>query len=282
MSPIPAIPFYLAVASYLTAAGLALRFVRNPDEAGLILSKRLAAAGNTLLLAVFAYRWWAFQAVPFTGLGDSLNLFLVLCAGIMLLVQRRAGMRPLLVYYMPALGVMAVIAGLIAPRHLNEPPKELNSLLLGLHVGLVFLSFALFFVASLTSMAYAFKARQLKLRVTTGLAARLPSLELLDQTLYRLISVGYPSFIATALLGLGWAWGERDLLGDYWFVSPKILLSYAMVALYAVSFHSRQFGLLRGPKLAYLVFFGFTFLLGIYLVVGIFQVSGANFWNGES
>lgn len=282
MSPIPAIPFYLAIASYLAAAMLALRYVRNTDDSGLVLAKRAAALGNTLILAVFVYRWWTFQAVPFTGLGDSLNLFLVLCAGIMLLVQRRAGMRPLLVYYLPALGLIAVIAGLVAPRHLSEPPKELNSLLLSIHVGLVFLSFALFFVASLTSMAYAFKARQLKLRVTTGLAARLPALEQLDRTLYGLIAVGYPSFIATALLGLGWAWGERDLLGDYWFVSPKILLSYAMVALYAVSFHARQFGALRGPKLAYLVFVGFSFLLAVYLMVGIFQVGGAAFWDGES
>jgi ABC-type transport system involved in cytochrome c biogenesis permease subunit len=282
VSPIPAIPFYLAVASYLAAAILALRFVRSPDESSLVLSKRVAALGNTLLLTVFAYRWWTFSAVPFTGLGDSLNLFLVLCAGIMLLVQRRPGMRPLLVYYMPALGLIAVIAGLVAPRHLGDPPKELNSLLLSVHVGLVFLSFALFFVASLTSMAYTFKARQLKLRVTTGLAARLPALEQLDQTLYRLIAVGYPSFIATALLGLGWAWGERDLLGELWFVSPKILLSYAMVALYAVSFHARQFGSLRGPKLAYLVFVGFTIILTVYLMVGIFQVGGADFWDGDA
>jgi len=282
LSPIPAIPFYLAVASYLAAAGLALRFVKNPDELALVLAKRAAALGNTLLLAVFVYRWWKFGSVPFTGLGDSLNLFLVLCAGIMLLVQRRDGMRPLLVYYLPALGILAAIAGLVAPRYLDTPPKDLNSVLLSVHVGLVFLSFALFFVASLTSVAYAFKARQLKLRATTGLAARLPALELLDKTLYRLIAVGYPSFIATALLGLGWAWGQRELLGDYWFVSPKILLSYGMVALYAISFHARQFGSLRGPKLAYLVFVGFSFLLAVYLMVGIFQVGGAAFWGGES
>jgi ABC-type transport system involved in cytochrome c biogenesis permease subunit len=282
LAAIPAIPFYLAVGSYLLAAGLALRFVRTPDESALVLAKRAAALGNTLLLAVFIYRWWKFAAVPFTGLGDSLSLFLVLCTGIMLLVQRRPGMRPLLVYYLPAVALIAVIAGLVAPKYLDAAPKELNGVLLTMHVGLVFLSFALFFVASLTSVAYAFKAHQLKRRATTGLSARLPALELLDQTLYRLIAAGYPSFIVTAVLGLGWAWGQRDLLGDYWFVSPKILLSYAMVALYAVSFHARQFGALRGPKLAYLVFVGFTFLLAVYLVTGIFHVGGASFWGAES
>lgn len=282
MAAIPAIAFYLAVAAYVAAAGTALRYVRTPDESALIVAKRAAAAGNVLLLAVFIYRWWQFQAIPFTGLGDSLNLFIVLCTGIMLLVQRRAGMRPLLVYYLPAVAVIAAIAALVAPRYLNQPPKELNGLLLTAHVGLVFLSFALFFVASLTSIAYVFKASRLKHRATTGLSARLPALEQLDQTLFRLIAAGYPSFIATALLGLGWAWGQRDLLGEYWFISDKILLSYGMVALYAVSFHARQFGSLRGPKLAYLVFVGFSFLLAVYLVTSIFQVGGAAFWGAES
>lgn len=282
MSPIPAIPFYLAVACYIAAGLLTLQFVRLTDDRLLRLAKRMAAAGNTLILAVFLYRWWEFGAIPLTGLGDSLNLFLVLCTGIMLLVQRRPGMQPLLCYYMPALALIAIVDGLVAPRYLDQPPKQLNDVLVTIHVGLVFLSFALFFVASLTSMAYAVKAQSLKRRVTTGFVAKLPSLELLDKTLYRLIGVGYPAFVITALFGLAWAWAARDLLGDYWFVAPKILLSYAMVVLYAISFHVRRFGWLRGPKLAYLVFFGFTLLLATYLVVGIFQIGGQTFWGGQA
>lgn len=279
MPLIPAIPFYLAVAAYLAAAGLALRFLISPDERLFVLAKRAAALGNTLLLAVFVYRWWKFGAAPFTGMGDSLNLFLVLCTGIMLLVQRRAEMRPLLVYYFPALALMAIISGIVGPRYLNDAPKALNGWLLTAHVGLVFLSFALFFVASMTSAAYVAKAQRLKRRATGGFSARLPSLDLLDRALLQLIGAGYVSFVVTAALGLGWAWAARDTLGDYWFISPKILLSLAMVALYAVSFHARRFGLLRGPKLAYLVFFGFSTLLAVYLVSGLFQLGGAAFWG---
>lgn len=282
MALIPAIPFYLSVACYLLAAGLALRTVRAADDRALSAARHAAGAGNTLLLAVFVYRWWKFGAVPFTGMGDSLNLFLVLCAGIMLTVQRRAEMRPLLVYYFPALAVMAIIGGLVGPRYLNEAPKALNGWLLTVHVGLVFFSFALFFVASLTSVAYAVKAQRLKRLDTGGLTGRLPSLDLLDATLYRLIAAGYASFIVTAALGLGWAFSARELLGEYWYISPKIFLSFAMVALYAVCFHGRGLGLLRGPNLAYLVFFGFSSLLALYLVVGAFQVGGAAFWGTAS
>ena len=197
-----AIPFYIATASYVVAAGLSLAYVRGADERVLFFAKRLAALGNVGLLAVFLYRWWSFRLVPFTGLGDSLNLFLVLCTGIILMLQRNEKMKPLLAYYLPALALIALVNAAVSPQHLAEPPRELDGLLLTIHVGLVFLAFALFFVASLTSLGYVVKARRLKSRVTTGFAAtRLPSLERLDNTLYRLIAAGYPAFVATALLG---------------------------------------------------------------------------------
>lgn len=281
--PLEAIPFYLATACYVTAAGLSLSYVWGANERVLFFAKRLAAVGNVGLLGVFLYRWWSFRLVPFTGMSDSLNLFLVLCTGIILMLQRNEKMKPLLVYYLPALAAIALVNAAIAPRYLGESPKELNGLLLTIHVGLVFLSFALFFVASLTSLGYVLKARRLKNHVSTGfVATRFPSLERLDATLYRLISVGYPSFVATAVLGLIWAWLQRDHLGAYWFASSKILLSFGMVALYAVSFHVRRLGLLRGPKLAYLIFFGFTFLLVTYLALGVMQLEGYSFWESTT
>lgn len=283
MSSLAAIPFYLAAACYVAAAGLAVRYARGGDEGGLFHAKRLAAIANTMLLLVFLYRWWHFKLVPFTGMGDSLNLFLVLCTGIILTVQRDERMRPMLAYYLPALALIAVVNAGVGPRYLDESPKALNGLLLTVHVGLVFLAFALFFVASLTSLAYALKARRLKSRETTGfVATMLPSLERLDHSLYRLISVGYPAFLVTAVFGLMWAWAERDLLGQYWFVSPKILMSLVMVALYAVSFHARRFGRLRGPKLAYLVFFGFSLLLATYLLLGVLQLGEGTFWETQT
>ncbi|MDK1021624.1 MAG: cytochrome c biogenesis protein CcsA [Candidatus Hydrogenedentes bacterium] len=273
-----AIPFYLAMACYVVAAGLSLAYVRGSDERVLFFAKHLAAAANVGILLVFLYRWWSFRLVPLTGMVDSLNLFLVLSTGIILMIQRNEKMKPLLAFYLPALAIIAIVNAAVAPRYLGEPPTALKGLPLTIHVGLVFLAFALFFVASMTSLGYVIKARGLKSRVTTGFAAtRLPSLERLDNTLYRLIGVGYPAFLVTAALGLLWAWAERDLLGTYWFVAPKILLSLGMVALYAVSFHMRRFGLLRGPKLAYLVFFGFTFLLVTYLVLGVLKIEGYTF-----
>ena len=277
MPPILAIPFYMAIAAYLCAAAMSISYIRGAGDPILLHAKRVAAAGNTLLLLVFVIRWAQWGRPPFTGLGDSLNLFLILSTGIILTVQRRDALRPLMCFYFPALAVLAVLTAIIAPRYLVEGPRELNGLLLTIHVGLVFLAFALFFVASLTSVAYAFKAQHLKRHKTTGFFQKLPSLEQLDSTLFRLIGAGYPVFAITLVLGLLWAWVQRDSLGAYWFVSPKVIFAMVMVLFYATSFHVRRFGLLRGPKLAYVVFVGFTILMATYLVLGLMNHFGTYF-----
>jgi ABC-type transport system involved in cytochrome c biogenesis permease subunit len=281
MLPASAIPFYLAAVAYAAAGFLSLRYIRGSESQILIPAKRMAAAGNLLLLAVFLYRWWQFNLIPFTGLGDSLNLFLVLCTGIILSIQRVDAMRPLLAYYLPALAILALINASVGHLYLNEPPKELNGFLVTFHVGLIFLSFALFFIASLTSLAYVNKARSLKRMKTTGLMHKFPSLEQIDKTLYELISVGYPTFAVTLLMGFIWAWTERDRLGDSWYISPRIILAVVMVGFYAACFHIRQYGLLRGPKLAYVVFFAFVFFFLSYLGIELLQYGGYSLWEAK-
>lgn len=282
MPLITSIPFYAAVAAYILAAGLAMRYIKAGDVKMLIWSKHCAALGNTLLLVVFVYRWVHFGRPPFTGLGDSLNLFLVMCTGIILTVQRNEHMRSVMAYYMPALAMLAVISGIFSPEHLAEAPKELNGLLVSIHVVLIFLAFALFFVASLTSMAYVTKAQGLKRRSAGGLPGRLPSLEQIDKTLYKLIGVGYPVFAVTLAFGFAWAWTQREAAEGLWYVSPRIILALVMVLFYAFSFHIRRMGLLRGPKLAYLVFFVSKALFLSYLGIELMQLGGYNVGGSPS
>ncbi len=282
MPLITSIPFYASIAAYIAAALLALFFVRAGDSKYLLWSKHCAALGNTLLLLVFLYRWVHYGRIPLTGLGDPLNLFLVMCTGIIFSVQRNEHMRPVMIYYMPALAIIAVISGIFSPPYLAEAPKELNGILLSIHVVLVFFAFALFFIASLTSMAYVTKAQSLKRRSPGGITNRLPSLEQIDKTLYKLIGVGYPVFAVTLVFGFAWAWTQREDSIGYWFASPRIILAVVMVIFYGCSFHIRRMGLLRGPKLAYLVFLVSTALFVSYLSIELMQLGGYNFGGPPS
>lgn len=263
-----AIPFYLAIAAYVCGGILACVHLKNGHEKLLDYGKWAAATGNTLLLVVFILRWYEWKLIPFTGLGDSLNLFLILFTGIALTVQRGKFMRPMLTFYLPALGIIAILVAVVAPRFLADAPKgELNGLLLTIHVGLVFLAMALFFVSSLTSLGYIYISYRLKAHTTSGLIHRLPSLEQLDKTLFRLIAFGYPTFVITILFGIAWAFSNPELLPPQWYLAPKYLFTASTLILFAASFYIRKAGLLRGPKLAYIVFVGFTTLMVLWIAL---------------
>lgn len=282
MPLIIAIPFYAAAAAYCLAALLTLVYSRTGAPEHLERAKHAAAMGNVLLLVVFGYRWAHYGLVPFTGLGDSLNLLIVMCTGIVMVVQRDRTMKPVMMFYMPAIAVIAILNAVFSPASLTEAPKALNGVVLSIHVILVFLAFASFLVASVTSVAYVVKAQSLK-RIKTGpFSHRLPSLERMDKTLYRLIGFGYPIFAVTLILGFVWAFEQRAELGDGWYMSPRIILALVMVLFYAGSFHVRRGGLLRGPKLAYLVF-GMSLLLFLtYLGIELAHIGGYGAGGGSS
>lgn len=273
------IVFYLATACYAGAAVCVGLYLAGAPSRVLTLAHRLAAGAAACLVVTFLLRWSAWRLLPLTTIADSLNLLALLSTILMLWVVRKDSAPTLACFYVPPLAAICLINATVAHDQLHLAPRELSGIPLTIHVGLAFLAFALFFLASMTSVAYIFQAHHLKNHHTTGLFQRLPSLEQLDRTLSRLIGYGYPFFVVTLILGLLWAWVDRDLLGTLWWLAPKVLLSWVMVGFYAATFHARRSGRLRGPKLAYVVFFGFSLLLITYLVLALTNLNTYNFWE---
>jgi len=185
----------------------------------------------------------------------------------------------LLCFYAPPLGAACLMNAATAFPRLHAAPRTLPGAPLVVHVGMVFFAYALFYLASMTSAAYVFQAARLKARRTTGLFQRLPALEKLEHILWRLIVIGYPIFVATLALGLVWVWLDRGLLEARWWLAPKVVMSWVMVAFYAATFHVRRSGRLRGHKLAYLVFIGFSVLLAVYVVLALMNLRDYHFWG---
>jgi len=276
------VSFYLSAAAFLLSAAAALGHAMLDRPAWLLLARRLMIAGGVLAAAQIALRTVQSGLLPFTTLNDSLSLFIAMSAAVAVVVTHHPRMRTVLCFYAPALAAVAAVNAALGHAFLAEPPRPLSGLFLGVHVGLAVLAYALFFVASMTSVAYVFQVRHLKRRMHGPLMQALPSLERLDTVLFRLIGAGYPLFVITLVLGVVWAWLDRELLGDRWFLSPKIVLSVVMAIFYAVSFNGRLVGWLRGKKLAYFVFWGFTTLLITYIVMGVFDLRDYYFWGAPS
>ena len=276
------VTFYLGTIFYVVGAVLALRYIRSANEQALRMAGWMLVLGVASFVGAFILRWMTWGYLPLTTMADSLDLLGILSALVMLFVVRKSRMPALLCFYLPPLAVICAVNAVVARQYFQHAPRALNSAMLTIHVGLAFLAYALFFVASMTSAAYLFQAGRLKNHKTSGLFRHLPSLEELDEALFRLMRYGYPFFVATLFLGLVWAWIDRDLLGTWWWLAPKVILSYVMAAFYAVTFHMRRLGRLRGPKLAHLVFWGFFVLIMTYIVLSILNLRGYHFWSAAS
>jgi HemX protein len=279
MAIITDIAFYVGTVLFLAAALAAQRFVRSDKPAMLDIAERLLFMGMACLIVSFILRWAHWGRVPLTTMTDSLGLFAVLSGVVVTTVLRRREVRSLLYVYLPPLAAICLFAAATAHRNLHTEPKELSGILLIIHVGLALLAYALFFVASMTSFVYLLQSRRLKRRSAAAFAQGAPSLEELDRLLFRLVGYGYPLFVATLTLGLVWAWVDRDLLGHYWWLAPKVILSYVMAGFFAITFHMRRVGRLRGPKLATLVFLGFTVLILAYMVLSVMNLRWHYFWS---
>jgi len=274
--------FYAGTALYLAAGLMGLAYFWRGSARILTSAVWFAGAGAILLAAALGFRWAVWGLVPMTTLTDSISLLVVFATAAIAILMRRPSLRPLAGFYLPPLSVLAAISAAAAHERLFSPPRELASIPLVLHVGLAFLAYALFLLAAMTSAAYLFQAQRIKRRNLKGLPRRLPSLEQLDHTLSRLVKIGYPLFVLTLVLGGFWAHAQHGLLGPRWWLAPKVLLSFALAVLYAVAYHRRRSGRLRGPKLAWLVFSGFSFVLAAYVVLTLLGLYTYNFWEAPA
>lgn len=94
------------------------------------------------------------------------------------------------------------------------------------------------------------------------IAARLPSLEVLDDIMYRAIAIGFAFFTVATILGALWA---ADAWGAYWQWDPKETWALIVWLNYAAWLHLRLMKGLRGTMAAYwalvgLLVTGFAFL----------------------
>lgn len=276
------IVFGLGAGLQATSAGLAIAYLFGAKRVPVLRAATWTASFALLALAgAFVLRFAQWGVLPLSSGADSILLFTIMSLATAISVSCQAQFRPVLALYLPPLALLTALCALLAVKDFTRGPNpiEVSQTLLFLHVGLAFQAYALFFIASLTSLAYIAQSRRLKLRAGTPGTLRLPSLEDLDRTLHLLVKLGYPIFVVTLLVGLAWARFVSDTLSPTWWFSPKIALSFVMVLFYAASFHSRALGWLRGPKLAYFVFIGFGLLLAVYLLLEVLRLTNYNFWG---
>jgi cytochrome c-type biogenesis protein CcsB len=136
----------------------------------------------------------------------------------------------------------------------------LQSWWMKIHVPANFIGYGTFALAAMVASAYLLK--------TSGyLVDRLPSLEVLDDVMYKAISVGFAFFTIATILGALWA---AEAWGGYWSWDPKETWALIVWLNYAAWLHMRLMSGLRGRMAAWWALIGLAVTTFAFLGVNMF------------
>lgn len=136
----------------------------------------------------------------------------------------------------------------------------LQSWWMKIHVPANFIGYGTFSLSAMVGVAYLLKSKGF-------LADRLPALEVLDDVMYKAITVGFAFFTIATILGALWA---ADAWGGYWSWDPKETWALIVWLNYAAWLHMRLMKGLRGQVAAWWAVIGLLVTTFAFLGVNMF------------
>ncbi|WP_020655711.1 c-type cytochrome biogenesis protein CcsB [Massilia niastensis] len=136
----------------------------------------------------------------------------------------------------------------------------LQSWWMKIHVPANFIGYGTFALAAMVGTAYLLKSHGI-------LVDRLPALEVLDDVMYKSISVGFAFFTVATILGALWA---AEAWGGYWSWDPKETWALIVWLNYAAWLHMRLMSGLRGRAAAWWALVGLLVTTFAFLGVNMF------------
>ena len=136
----------------------------------------------------------------------------------------------------------------------------LQSWWMKIHVPANFIGYGTFALAAMVGVAYLVKSKGV-------FVDRLPSLEVLDDIMYKAIAVGFAFFTIATILGALWA---ADAWGGYWSWDPKETWALIVWLNYAAWLHMRLMKGLRGQIAAWWAVIGLLVTTFAFLGVNMF------------
>jgi cytochrome c-type biogenesis protein CcsB len=136
----------------------------------------------------------------------------------------------------------------------------LQSWWMKIHVPANFVGYGAFSIAAMLGVAWLLASKGV-------LASRLPSLEVLDDVMYKAIAIGFAFFTIATILGAMWA---AEAWGGYWSWDPKETWALIVWLNYAAWLHLRLVKGLRGKVLAWWAVVGLLVTTFAFLGVNMF------------
>jgi len=244
--------------------------VTRSDFGGAIGSK-LCWAAVVLGFTGMLVRWYESYLVgadvghiPVSNLYEVFILFCMITALFYLYYEQRYATRQLGAFVML---VISAAVGFLLWYTVTRNAAEIQPLVpalqswwMKIHVPANFIGYGTFSLAAMVGVAYLCKSHGI-------LADRLPSLELLDDVMYKSIAVGFAFFTIATILGGLWA---AEAWGGYWSWDPKETWALIVWLNYAAWLHMRLMKGLRGQIAAWWSVVGLLVTTFAFLGVNMF------------
>ncbi|MCG2584901.1 c-type cytochrome biogenesis protein CcsB [Massilia sp. TS11] len=202
--------------------------------------------------------------IPVSNLYEVFILFSLITAMFYLYYEARYGTRQLgpfvLLVIAAAVGFLLWYTVSRDAAGIQPLVPALQSWWMKIHVPANFIGYGTFALAAGVAGAYLLKSHGI-------LADRLPPLEVLDDVMYKSISVGFAFFTVATILGALWA---AEAWGGYWSWDPKETWALIVWLNYAAWLHMRLMSGLRGRAAAWWALVGLLVTTFAFLGVNMF------------
>jgi cytochrome c-type biogenesis protein CcsB len=238
---------------------------------GAAIGSRLCWAAVVLGFTGMMVRWYESYLIgadvghiPVSNLYEVFILFAMITALFYLYYEERYATRQLGAFVLLVIGAaVGFLLWYTVSRDaaaIQPLVPALQSWWMKIHVPANFIGYGTFSLAAMVGTAYLLKSHGI-------LADRLPSLEVLDDVMYKSISVGFAFFTVATILGALWA---AEAWGGYWSWDPKETWALIVWLNYAAWLHMRLMSGLRGRVAAWWAVVGLLVTTFAFLGVNMF------------
>lgn len=209
--------------------------------------------------------------IPVSSLYEVFILFVVMTALIYLYYEQKYKTRTLGGFVMMVISAAVLfILWYIFDKdaHVIQPlVPALKSWWMKIHVPANFVGYGTFSIAAMVGLAYLITAKAAEKNPESNFVKRMPSLELMDDLMYKNIALGFAFFTIATVLGAMWA---AEAWGGYWSWDPKETWALIVWLNYAAWLHIRMSKGWRGTPMAWWALIGLLITTFAFIGVNMF------------
>lgn len=251
-------------------------------------ASNLATASLVGLTVAILTRWYETYRVleeghvPISNLYEVVVFFTAMTVLVYLILESVYRTRAAGAFVMPiVVGAVGMQMWLVSIGQANpgELVPALKSYWMHAHVLANFIGYGAFAVGCGAGVMYLLRSRAERAGQEGGvIVSALPPLNVIDDWMYRSISIGFPVFTLATILGSAWAYYAW---GGYWSWDPKETWALIVLLVYAAFLHARYVKGCGGVYMAWWAIAGFAVTLFCFLGVNLF-LSGLHSYGNLS